>query len=134
RRLHMPDALEFPGVRRAVVPEVRAGRAAISEFIFHRFPGLAAVAGSLDLLPEPAARLRNVDAVRIGRRTFHVIDFPPAKMRPADFPVLTFAVGSENESAFSCADQYTHLAHLLLLARPSDHFHRPMFNLRCKEH
>ena len=48
RRLEMPDALELPGVRRAVVPLVRAGHAVVDELVAHRLPGLAAVVGALD--------------------------------------------------------------------------------------
>ena len=87
RRFEMPDALELPRVRRAVVPLVRAGHAVVGEFVAHRLPGLAAVVGALDLLPEPAAGLRGVEPVRVGRRAFDVIDLPAGEMRAADFPV-----------------------------------------------
>ena len=43
RRLEVPDALEFPGVRRAVVPLMRAGDAVVDELVADRLPGLAAV-------------------------------------------------------------------------------------------
>ena len=43
RRLEMPDALELPGMRRAVVPLVSAGDAVVDELVAHRLPGLAAV-------------------------------------------------------------------------------------------
>jgi hypothetical protein len=43
RGLQMPDALELPGMRRAVVPLVRAGDAVVDELVAHRLPGLAAV-------------------------------------------------------------------------------------------
>ena len=65
RRLQMPDALELPGMRRAVVPLVRAGHAVVGELVADRFPGLAAVVGTLDQLPEPTARLRGIQPVRI---------------------------------------------------------------------
>ena len=55
RRLEMPDALELPGMRRAVVPLVRAGHAVVDELVADRLPGLAAVVRALDQLPEPAA-------------------------------------------------------------------------------
>ena len=57
RRLQMPDALELPGMRRAVVPLVSAGDAVVGELVAHRLPGLAAVIGALDHLPEPAAAI-----------------------------------------------------------------------------
>jgi hypothetical protein len=44
RRLEMPDALEFPGMRRAVVPLVGSGNSLVGEIIADRLPGLAAVA------------------------------------------------------------------------------------------
>src|SRR5438445_8998887 len=86
--LEMPDALELPGVLRAVVPLVRGegfaglGRGVVDELVAlafgetfrglfqrtsRRLPRLAAVAGALDDLSEPAARLRRVQPVRIGR-------------------------------------------------------------------
>ena len=40
------------------------GIAVVGELVAHRLPGLAAVVGALDQLPEPAARLRRVDPVR----------------------------------------------------------------------
>src|SRR5581483_149777 len=70
RRLEMPDPLEFPGMRRAVVPLVGSGDAFVGELIVDGSPGLAAVVGPLDLLAEPAAGLRGVDAIGVDRRTF----------------------------------------------------------------
>ena len=64
RRLEVPDALELPRVRRAVVPLVRAGNAVVDELVADRLPGLAAVVRALDHLPEPAAGLRGVEPVR----------------------------------------------------------------------
>ena len=46
RRLEMPDPLELPRMRRAVVPLVRAGNAVVDELVAHRLPGLAAVVRS----------------------------------------------------------------------------------------
>ena len=43
RRLEMPDALEFPGVLRAVVPLVSSGHAVVLELVADGLPGLAAV-------------------------------------------------------------------------------------------
>src|SRR5207245_5270666 len=99
RRFEMPDALELPGVLRAVIPLVGGersssifGRTVVDEFIalaFRRallrgflfsgrraglYPGLAAVIGTLNDLPEPAAGLRRVDPVGIRRRSLHVVN------------------------------------------------------------
>src|SRR4029450_5731668 len=57
RRLEMPDALELPGMRRAVVPLVCARNSLVGKVIADRLPTFAAVARALDLLAEPAARL-----------------------------------------------------------------------------
>ena len=92
RRLEVPHALEFPRVRRAVVPLVRAGHAVVRELVADRLPGLAAVVRPLNRLAEPAARLRRVKPIRIGRRTLEVVDLPAAEMRPADVPFLALAV------------------------------------------
>src|SRR5262245_18856905 len=55
-------------------------------------PRFAAVVGALNDLSEPAAVLRSVDAVRISRRAFQVINLPPGEVRPAHVPLLTFSV------------------------------------------
>ena len=107
RGLQVPDALELPGMRRAVVPLVRAGHAVVDELVADRLPRLAAVVGALDHLPEPAARLRRVEPVRIGRRTLHVIDLPAGEMGAADVPLFALAVRRQNECALLRADQST---------------------------
>ena len=111
RRLEMPDALELPGVRRAVVPLVRAGGAVVGELVVHRLPGLAAVVRPLNQLPEPAGRLRRVQPVRVGRRSLEVIDLPAAEMRSADLPLVAPAVGRRHERAFACANEHPYSAH-----------------------
>ena len=129
RRLQMPDALELPGMLRAVVTLVRRERLAgfrrrvVDELVAlalghavgrrgrlagrraRLVPGLAAVVGALDDLPEPAARLRRVDPVRIDGRALQVIDLPAAEERAADVPLLALAVGGEDERALAGADQ-----------------------------
>src|SRR6266851_10434071 len=86
RRFEMPDALELPGARRAVVPEVRAGLAVVDELVPHRLPSLAPVVGALDQLPEPPGGLRRIEPIRIGRRSFKVVDLPAPKVRAGDLP------------------------------------------------
>ena len=130
RGLEVPDALELPRMLRAVVPlmggEGLAGffRGVVREAIaLHGrplrrgvfgldpglIPGLAAIVGGLEDLAEPAAGLRDVDAVGIYGRAFHVVDLPAREVRAGDFPVVTFAVRRENECAFARSDQDTHL-------------------------
>ena len=111
RRLEMPDPLELPGMRRAVVPLVGAGLAVVDELVAHRLPGLAAVVGALDHLPEPAAGLRGIQPVRVGRRALHVVDLPAPEVGTADVPLLAFAVGGQDEGALPCTDQDPYLAH-----------------------
>ena len=65
RRLEVPDALELPRMRRAVVPLMRAGHAVVLELVADRLPRLAAIVGSLHDLPEPAGALRRVEAIRV---------------------------------------------------------------------
>src|SRR6266576_2106194 len=128
----MPDALELPGVLRAVVPLMcgerlsSLGRDVINELVAlalrhlaglgrdsatGRFPRLAAIAGALDHLPEPATRLRRVQATGIGGGSFHVVDLPAREMRSAHAPPVALAVRAQNECAFACADQDAYAAH-----------------------
>ena len=89
----------------AVVPLMRPGNAFVVEIFADWIPGFAAIVRALDQLPKPTARLRGVDAVRINRRTFEMINFPTGKVRATDFPVVALAVGGENKRAFARADE-----------------------------
>src|SRR4051812_13365732 len=97
----MPDALERPRPRRAVVEQVLADGALVDELValaarhavgaFLRaaargLPGLAAVGGALDDLPEPAAGLGGIDPLRIGGGALHVVDLPPREQRTLHLP------------------------------------------------
>src|SRR4051794_38379778 len=64
-RFKMPDTLEFPRVRGAVVPQVGAWDAIIGELVTHGFPRFSAVIGALNHLPKPAAGLGSKQAVRV---------------------------------------------------------------------
>ena len=115
RRLQMPDALELPGVRLAIIKLVRGhgrasfGRCVIDELVAlalghaagaglftgrrsRLMPGLAAIVRALDHLAEPSAGLRSVNAVRVDGRTFQVIQLPASEMRTADVPFLALSV------------------------------------------
>src|SRR5437016_7184396 len=113
RWFQMPHPLELPRMRSAVVPLVRAGDAVVQELVTHGLPGLATVIGALHGLPEPAAGLRRIEAVRVGGRSLHVVDLPAGKMRAAGFPLSTFAIGGQKECAFARANQYSYPAHFL---------------------
>src|SRR5712691_126589 len=103
----MPDALELPGMLGAVVPLVRgegfagARGGVVDELVAlarrhaagrgrhsapGRLPRLAAIARALDHLPEPAAGLRRVQAVRVDGRALHVVDLPAPKVGPTYSP------------------------------------------------
>src|SRR5579884_1685257 len=101
---------------RAVIPLVRAGGPVVDKFVADRLPGFAAVIGTLHQLSEPAGGLRRIDAIRIGGRTLHVINFPAAEKRPADIPSLALSIGGQNESALVRAHQDTDFAHRDLLS------------------
>src|SRR3972149_8070078 len=139
RRFQMPDALELPRVRRAVVPLVRGQRFAgfrrsvVNELVAHalghavrgggRFscgcsglvPCLAAVIRTLNDLTEPTARLRSIDSIWIYTGSLEMVDLPPRKVRTADVPVLALPVRRQNECPFARANQHSYSAHTLLL-------------------
>ena len=95
----------------AVVPLVRAGHTVVVEFVPDGVPCFAAVVGALDDLAEPAGRLRGVDAVGVHGRGFEVVHLPSGEVRGGDLPILAGAVGREDESAFSGADEDSYGAH-----------------------
>src|SRR5260221_442024 len=74
RGLQMPDALELPWMRRPVVPLMRARHAVVEKLVADGFPRLAAVARPLHRLAEPVVALRCVDAIRIDRRSFEMVE------------------------------------------------------------
>src|SRR5262245_32369657 len=135
----MPDPLELPRVRCAVVPLVRgkgfAGfrRRVVNKLVAfalgHTFrgggrfagrcsglvPGLTTVIRTLNNLSKPAARLRSVQPIRIGGRSLEMIDFPARKVGTADVPPFALCVRCEDERALARANQYSYSAHNLLL-------------------
>ena len=107
RRLDVPDALELPRVRCAVVPLVRARDAVIRELVVHGGPRLAAVVRALNELAEPAARLGGVDPVRVDRRALQVIELPSAKEWPCNIPVLPRSICVDDESTLARSDEHS---------------------------
>src|SRR5215471_18743662 len=101
----MPDAFEFPRMLRAIVPLMRARRAVVVKVFPYCFPGQPAVVGTLDELPKPACRLRDIYPVRIDRRTLGMVNFPARKMGTAHVPIVARPVGGENKSALTCANE-----------------------------
>src|SRR5262245_35543984 len=107
----MPDALELPRMRRAVVPLVRARNAIVGELVADRLPRLAAVAAALHGLAEPVARLRGVDAIGIDRRALQMVELPSAELRGADLPAVALAVRREDECAFARTHEQSYSTH-----------------------
>src|SRR5262245_11431737 len=83
----------------------------VRELVADGFPGLPAIAGPLHDLPEPAARLRRIQSIRIGGRAFHVVNLPATEMRTADVPFRPLAVRRQDERPLACANQYSYAAH-----------------------
>src|SRR5262245_19828792 len=102
----MPYTLELPRVRRAVVPLMRSGYAVVDELVVHGLPRLAAIVGTLHQLSEPAAALGRVNPIWISRRSLQVVHLPTCKERPADVPLLAFAIGREDKCALLRANEY----------------------------
>jgi hypothetical protein len=96
RRLEVPDALELPWMRRAVVPLVGAGDTVVDELVVDWSPGLAAIVRALQDLAEPAGGLRGVDAVGVNGRALEVVELPAGEVGLGDLPVLAGAVGGED--------------------------------------
>src|SRR5207247_2686165 len=69
RGLDVPNALELPRVRRAVVPGMRARGAFVLEVVAGGFPGLAPVVGPWQHLTEPPARFRALEPFGVARAT-----------------------------------------------------------------
>src|SRR3972149_5515371 len=120
RWFKMPDPLELPGVRGAVVPLVRAGVAVVLELVAHRLPGLAAVVGAMHHLTEPVAHLGSVDPTWIDRRPLQVVELQSPKLRFADRPLLALAIRCQDERALVRTHQNPHPAHLFLLPESPD--------------
>src|SRR5437868_2817246 len=104
----MPDPLELPGVLRAVVPQVRAGRSVVNELVADRLPGLSTVIRALDHLPEPAAGLRRIDPVRVNGRALEMIDLPACEVRSTDLPSFALSIRSQDERTLACTRQNPH--------------------------
>src|SRR5207237_1241673 len=100
RGFEMPDAFELPGVLGAVVPLVSARYAVVFKLVADSFPGFSAIFRALYHLPKPAAGLRRIHTVRSSGGTLKMINLPAAEMRPADFPLLSLAVGGQDECSF----------------------------------
>src|SRR5215467_3117552 len=103
-------------MRGAVVPQVGAGGTVVRELVAHRIPGLAAVVGALDDLPEPATGLRGVQPIGVGGRSLEVVDFPPPEVGSAHIPLLARPVRRHDKRALARADQYPYPAHGFLLS------------------
>src|SRR5262245_39956498 len=128
----MPNALELPWMLRAVIPLMCTRDSIVDELVAltlrhpirafqvlrcasGRIPFFSAVIRTLNDLTEPPTGLRCINAVRIDRRTFYVINLPACKMRTADFPSFACAIRCQDKRSFSCTNQNSNFAHLFSL-------------------
>src|SRR5256885_9653271 len=133
-RLKVPDALELPRVLRAIIKLMCCQRLAgfggdiVNKFVALTLrhsvgallftgrrsrlkPGLPAVVGTLNHLSKPPARLRNVNAIGIDRRSLGVVNLPAREMRSADIPLFALAVRGKNERAFARTNEDSDATH-----------------------
>src|SRR5262245_942733 len=111
----MPDPLELPRVRCAIVPLMRAGDAIVRELVSHWLPGLAPIVGTLDLLPKPAAGLRRIQPMRVNGRAREVVNLPAAKVGATHIPPCALRVRRQYERALARPNKYPYRAHPSLL-------------------
>src|SRR5690242_9526748 len=97
----MPDSLEFPGMRRAVVPLMRAQDTVVQEFVTDWRPSLPPVIGTLYLLPKPCAVLGGIKPPCISGRSLQMKYLPPGKVGASNLPLLARCIGSQNECTFA---------------------------------
>src|ERR1051325_4286770 len=110
----MPDSLEFPGMRRTIVPLMRAGGAGVQECVPAPRPSFPAVIGALYELPKPSAVLRGVQPLEVDRRSFEMEYLPTGKMGASNLPLFAHCVGSENECTLARPHEDTYTAHVIL--------------------
>src|SRR5690606_9665946 len=107
----MPHSGEFPGVGCPVIPLVCTGISFVGKLVAYRLPALPSVIRTVDHLPEPATRLRCVDAIGIYGRTFHMIDFPASEVGSAYLPLFTLSVCCKDKATLTRSHQYPNLTH-----------------------
>src|SRR5579864_2757087 len=83
----------------------------VGELVADRLPGLAAIIRPLDQLTEPAGRLREVDPVRVDRRSLEVVNVPARKVGPGDIPLLTPVIRRQDKRPLVRPDQNPNSAH-----------------------
>src|SRR6185295_6966436 len=107
----MPDSLEFPGVRRAVVPLMRAWDAVVQESVTDWLPSFPAVIGTLYQLPKPSAVLRGIKPLRVNGRSLQMEYLPGRKNGASNLPLFAHCIGSGNECPFARPRQYAYAGH-----------------------
>src|ERR1043166_2230512 len=110
----MPDSLEFPGMRRAIVPLMRAWDAVVQEFVTDWRPSFPTVIGALYQLPKPTAVLRGIEPLCVGGRSLQMEYLPAGKMGARNVPLCAHCVGSENECTLARPHQSSYTAPLSL--------------------
>src|ERR1041385_737535 len=110
----MPDSLEFPGMRRAIVPLMRAWDAVVQEFVTDWRPRFPAVIGTLYQLPKPSAVLGGIKPLCVSGRSLQMEYLPPGKVGASNLPLLAHCIGSQDECTFARPHQNSYTAHLSL--------------------
>src|SRR5581483_909532 len=110
----MPDSLEFPRVRRAIVPLMGAWNAFVLEFVAEWLPSFPAIIRTLNHLPKPTAVLRGIKPLWVSGRPLEMEYLPAGKMGPSNLPLLANSIGSKNEGTLARSDKHTYAAHLSL--------------------
>src|ERR1700722_8458146 len=100
----MPNSLEFPGMRRAVVPLMRAWDAIVQTFVTNRLPSSPTVIGALFQLPKPSAVPRAIKPLRVSGRSVQMEYLPAAKMGATNLPLFAHCIESQNECTLARPD------------------------------
>src|SRR5262249_44802782 len=107
----MPDSLELPGMRRAIVRLMRARDAVVLERVADGAPGFSAVVRTLYQLPGPGTVLRGIQPLRVGRRSLQMEYLPAREVGARNRPVLARCVGTQNERTFASPHKQSHGVH-----------------------
>src|SRR5262245_42267899 len=117
----MPHSLEFPGMRRAVVPLMRAQDTVVEEFVTDRCPRFSTVVGTLYQLPEPRAVLRRIEPLCINGRSLQMEYLPAGEVGARKLPLFAHCIGSQNECTLARPHEYSYATHHSPMRRSLPH-------------